>query len=100
MNASDVLREYKDYLKIIERKNGNPADIEKAKIIIEALEQQISSKSLDFEEERLQEVVYYPNFAETKETVANMKNWIDLGYRVHTCFVRQAEVVVVYEKVR
>lgn len=44
ISALDVLKEYKDYIIILERRNGNPADIAKAHIIIDALEKQIAKK--------------------------------------------------------
>ena len=46
MTNLDVLNEYKDYLTIMTRRNGNPIDIEKAQIIIDALERRIATKPL------------------------------------------------------
>ena len=43
MTALDVLIEYKAYLIILERRNGNPADIAKAHIIIDAHKKQIET---------------------------------------------------------
>ncbi|MEE0899254.1 MAG: hypothetical protein U0L88_16725 [Acutalibacteraceae bacterium] len=44
MNALDVLNEYKTYIKIITRRVGRDKDVEKAEIIIAALEKQIPKK--------------------------------------------------------
>ena len=45
-----------------------------------------------------QEVVSFPNYAETKDIVRNMRAFIEEGWRVHTCLERGSEVIVVYEK--
>lgn len=44
MTVLDVLNEYRQYIKIIARKEGRQQDMEKAQIIIEALEKQIATK--------------------------------------------------------
>lgn len=44
ITALDVLNEYTEYVKIIRRKNENSPDIEKAQIIIEALEARTAKK--------------------------------------------------------
>lgn len=47
MNALDVLNEYKAYLKILARRpNGREKDVEKAEIIMDALERRIATKPL------------------------------------------------------
>lgn len=47
MTALDVLKEFKDYLIILGRRNSKTQDMEKAKIIVEALEKQIPKKPKD-----------------------------------------------------
>ena len=47
MNALDVLNEYRAYIKIISRRCGRDRDVEKAEIIIDALEKQIPKKPID-----------------------------------------------------
>ena len=44
MTALDVLKEFKDYLIILGRRNSKTQDMEKAKIIVEALEKQTPKK--------------------------------------------------------
>lgn len=47
LTAFDVLKEYRQYIKIITRKVGRDKDVEKAEIIVAALEKQIKTPPID-----------------------------------------------------
>lgn len=46
----------------------------------------------------IQEVQRFPNHIDTSVIAESMSGRIDKGYRVHSCLVRGAEVIVVYER--
>ena len=45
-----------------------------------------------------QKVEVFPNYAETTKIAANMNQYINNGWKVHTCLGRGVEVIVIYEK--
>ena len=46
----------------------------------------------------IQEIQRFPNYVDTSAIAESMNGRIDKGWRVHSCLVRGAEVIIVYER--
>ena len=45
-----------------------------------------------------QKVIWYPNYWEAKDIQKCMQDWIEDGWRIHTCLNKSSDVLVIYER--